>query len=100
MSHGVGSVGLPINRGFSGRVDDIVGTSSGDVAVAQSFDGENGDHETWFSSDGRRWSVLPRIGTARHDFGPGRVAWGPAGIAGFGVMPQGDETTVVVWEHR
>ena len=42
----------------------------------------------------------PGLGTARHDFGPGRVAWGPAGMPGFGVMPQGDETTVVVWEPR
>ena len=94
------AVALPTNRGFRSRVDDIVGTMSGDVAVAQSFDGEIGNHETWISRDGQRWVVLPRIGRPGHDFGPGRVAWGPAGILGFGVMPEGDQTGVVVWELR
>jgi hypothetical protein len=92
---------MPTNPGFQGRVDDIVATSSGDVAVAQQFDGETGNHEAWISSDGRRWDVLPRIGIRGKDYGPGRVAWGPAGVLGFGVMPASESTSVVVvWELR
>jgi hypothetical protein len=70
--------------GSAGRIDDLVLTQSGYVAVGSSAENESACPETWLSDDAIAWTPLPPVGMPDAADLPGLVADGPAGVVGIG----------------
>jgi hypothetical protein len=92
---------LPIAAPYGGgRVNSIVLTPAGYVAVGTVFDQDGGaDNWTSLSEDGLTWVELPPVGTPGADRDPASVADGPAGVIGLGAGPTGNDEAAV-WQLR